>query len=1007
MAENDKKSIFPLSGILLILAALGFLQFTEIPFVGSRPEISEIHQPTKKTKARLWQEPFRAVLEFRAKADKTAQTMSNFGRPTLLDTVEKTTDIDNSLEGQIARRAGEGRVTILGVMVFGALYAEETEDRLRRRYAVLTGLGKKDYVPDDPEHIDYIRLDYGGGGISMTNIMPFEWFTKSSGMDDENGRDSVLVLWLNDDIFSGKPLAKLASLADRLELKKSGGFKANISFKILGPAGSTRLQQMVAELEGFDGRLQGLEIYSATATMDDSLLLASVARSGKTEFADKNAAGREVVDRFKARGITFTRTIASDRSLAEKLTSELLLRRVVPDEANDYIMLVAEWDTLYARSLLSIYETVFSESGIPRDRLIHFSYMRGIDGSLPGKKEETQGRSAKPASTDTTVVKQLERPLGESQYDYLRRLASEAYEIEQLQLQPHGGSIRAIGVLGSDFYDKYLVLQALRQKFPAVIFFTTDLDARLLHPDNLKWTRNLVVASSFGLTWLDGERSDVDRGHRPKNIPLSFRSNYQTSLLAATLQALLPGSSEHSNGAYSFDRQPRIFEIGRHSAVELSNARAGLTEDSLLMGCKIVGIALAVFFLLYFSSHTVKAALKTTIRGRMYLAGSIFALLILFVGWMFYIIHMPGEEPFSWDEGLSIWPAEILRVTAVFLSLYYLLYSSARLKKNAAHIAEDFAFDQSLDSPAEDGNASIPETTPGNNVLMRIRGFANQFCDTVDYNWDGVVDSNASDMAELWQIYLRRDSMRYRIIRLIPIIFFYVALCVLIFLAFKKPVAPVRGTLSWGADKMALIFSVGFFIVLNFYVFDVTRTFRRFIDLAGKMTQWPEASVQRFCSKHTGQVDEALKEWMLIRLIAIRSDALGKLIFYPFVIWFILFVARVNYFDNWHLPIGLSIIITLGAVYVWSSAFVLRRSAERARGTAVQRLNRQMAGTLAENPAGADQVRQIEFVLKEVKSTQQGAFAPFSQHPVLQALLIPFGGVGGLYLFDFLTKLNI
>lgn len=42
MAEHDKNNIFPLSGLLLILAALEFLQFTDMPFDGSRPDVSEI-----------------------------------------------------------------------------------------------------------------------------------------------------------------------------------------------------------------------------------------------------------------------------------------------------------------------------------------------------------------------------------------------------------------------------------------------------------------------------------------------------------------------------------------------------------------------------------------------------------------------------------------------------------------------------------------------------------------------------------------------------------------------------------------------------------------------------------------------------------------------------------------------------------------------------------------------------------------------------------------------------
>ncbi|MCK9295588.1 MAG: hypothetical protein M0P70_10950 [Desulfobulbaceae bacterium] len=996
MAENDKNNIFPLSGLLLLLAALGFLQFSDMPFVGSRPDVSDIRDPAEKPKARLWQEPFRAVLDYHAKAGDSA--------------ANEAAGIGNSLQAQIGRRAGKGRVTILGVMVFGAPYAEETEDRLRRRYAVLTGLGQRDYVPDDPEHLDFLRIDNGSAAISMSNIMPFEWFSRTS--DDAAGnRDSVLVLWINDDVFAGAPLpgaplANLGWLADRLGLQQGGKFKDNINLKIIGPAGSTSLQRMVAELGTFDERLAGLEIYSATATMDDSLLLATLGGAKAGERTSADSPEKQVISKFAEKKITFTRTIASDRMLAEKLLTELELRRVAADRDNGYIMLVAEWDTLYARSLLRIYEQVFAEKGIAGDRLIHFSYMRGIDGSLPGQKEEKKNDTPESGEGDGTKVKHLERPIGESQYDYLRRLAGEAYEIERLQLEPKKGSIRAIGVLGSDFYDKYLVLQALRQKFPDVIFFTTDLDARLLHPDNSKWTRNLVVASSYGLKWQEKEAAVQKTAAPPKKIPLSFRSNYQSSIFAATLQALATAMPEHP-GNIQYIKEPRIFEIGRHSAVELSGATspaaaaAGDANATLGFGAKIVAIALAIFLLLYFSSHTVKTAIKATISGRRYPALALAAGLLVFIGWLFYLIHLPGEEPFSWDEGVSIWPTEILRLTAVFLSFFFLLYSSAGLKKNRLKIAGDF------------GLAAAGEVSPGkdqaggNGLRPRVTGVVNRFCDTVNYNWDAQREGKVANMADLWNAYLRRDSLGYRLIRLAPIIFLYMVLCLLIFLTFGKPVTPVRGALSWGADKIALLLSVVFFIVLNFYVFDVTRTFRRFIILAGKLPQWPRGSVRRFCGKDDIQEDEALQDWMLIRLIAIRTEALGKLIFYPFSIWLILFMARINYFDNWHLPIGLGIILTLGALYAWSSAFVLRRSAERARAAAIQRLTKQLAGTLADKTEGQSLASQIEFALSEVRSSRQGAFAPFTQHPVLQALLIPFGGVGGIYLFDLLAKLNI
>ena len=68
-----------------------------------------------------------------------------------------------------------------------------------------------------------------------------------------------------------------------------------------------------------------------------------------------------------------------------------------------------------------------------------------------------------------------QRPEGRGQLDYVLRLAAALKEEEA----KNGEEFRAIGVLGSDVYDKLLILQALRPTFPRAIFFTTDLNARL------------------------------------------------------------------------------------------------------------------------------------------------------------------------------------------------------------------------------------------------------------------------------------------------------------------------------------------------------------------------------------------------------------------------------------------------------------------------------------------------------------------------------------------------
>ena len=120
-----------------------------------------------------------------------------------------------------------------------------------------------------------------------------------------------------------------------------------------------------------------------------------------------------------------------------------------------------------------------------------------------------------------------------------------------------------------------------------------------------------------------------------------------------------------------------------------------------------------------------------------------------------------------------------------------------------------------------------------------------------------------------------------------------------------------------------------------------------------------------------------------------------------------MFVSRFDYFDNWRTPFGLAVVVSMGALYAWTSAFLLRRSAEGARTCVVESLKDLLFLTLKKDKPNPDRIKQIESVLDEVKSIKQGAFAPFAQHPVVQSLLVPFGGVGGIYLVEFLTKMNI
>jgi hypothetical protein len=204
-----------------------------------------------------------------------------------------------------------------------------------------------------------------------------------------------------------------------------------------------------------------------------------------------------------------------------------------------------------------------------------------------------------------------------------------------------------------------------------------------------------------------------------------------------------------------------------------------------------------------------------------------------------------------------------------------------------------------------------------------------------------------------------------------------------------------------------LFINVLSFCILTFFVFDAIRLFRWFVKyVSDNEIEWKETSLKQFGWKE-GMSKQALKDLMLIQLIAGRTEAVGTLIYYPFIIWFIMFVARHHYFDNFHTPIGLAIVISMGAILAWTSAFTLRRSAERLRAQVIDRLERHLISVRSTElwegkKSGQETSEYIQWVIDEIKAIRKGAFAPFLQQPALQSLLVPFASIGGANLLDLL-----
>jgi hypothetical protein len=1074
--DKNKGPLLPISGVLIILAALGVTMFTQ-PLKGTRPSVPELRESYKKINARLWQDPFRAVMDSvkDRKEPKGDGQFDIYGKPENRQKWESLKSLDSKIKEM-------KRITVLGVMVPGQPYFEETETRLRYRYAALSGLSRVGFIPDDPQHIRYVRLA-PSKEITLSNIMPFEWLTHT-----KNRKDSILVVWVNNSVFRDDPLSKLARFAEYLKLSNKTR-QNKITCKIIGPADSTTLLEMVKEKvpDGLKAHLEKIEIYSAMATIDNKLLLENsmreqsldIKRKGEivkwlknlginprlitenklllkdkaAEELSENEARNIVKERFGAFGIYFKRTIGVDGRLAKKLIDELGLRGVYLREKEDekekaHLVLVAEWDTYYGRSFRYTFEQAMKENGGPLNeiyRRVHcISYLRGIDGSLPGEEEDKKNEKVEAKRDRSKEIRNLEQPVGKSQYDYLRRLAEETYRLDQDLQANEGGKIKAIGVVGTDFYDKFLVLQALRQRFPDVIFFTTDLDARFLHPDNIKWTRNLVVASNFNLSLRKDHEINI-QGEIPP-----FRDNYQTSIFLTVLQAFSgtrsPDSAFNSkkvkgliNKSMKKPIQPQIFEIGRHKAIllttlpedtihpreefigadtiklkiesikrklsqifDIGRGRATLLtnppEDTvppqderaggdIRVYIKTLIIIISAFLFLFFTSPWVNDYVKTQ-KIMTIIAMSGIAIIVAAIA---IISSLEDEEPFSFFEGISVWPTEIFRFVAILLSALFIYLSWTDGKKNRDGISEKLEFKEEAHSLPRVDNSTKGKWVAVLNWIKKI----------VELDWNPRLGKEKATLNRLWIEYVQFDSDQYHFYRVMIIAFFYLLFCGLI-ISFDPPVSPVRGTITSWIDYCFVILNVILFVGLLSYVFDVTRCCRKFITVASN-----ECSTELY-----GQPLEPIKvqidnQLALIRLIAMRTDKVGKLIFYPFIVWLVMFVSRFEYFDNWRTPLGLSVVISMGAVYTWTCAFLLRRAAEDARTCAVGRLKDILYKTLKEEKPAPDRIKHIGFVLGEIRSINQGAFAPFTQHPVVQSLLVPFGGVGGMYLIDFFRKMNI
>jgi hypothetical protein len=345
--------------------------------------------------------------------------------------------------------------------------------------------------------------------------------------------------------------------------------------------------------------------------------------------------------------------------------------------------------------------------------------------------------------------------------------------------------------------------------------------------------------------------------------------------------------------------------------------------------------------------------------------------------------HGGTGEPFAWFDGASAWPSIAIILFATLLSIHFIIKANSDLRRNADELTEEFR----LESPDEADRKSTSffgwEASPSKYVILR------------GSNTDQVQHTRPEekvDIVTLWQRYLCRGRLWMRLGRAAPMtLLYFTALFFLLSLIGRFPTPNIRGHFYFPCLIVPAIFA---FLLLTFVVIDAILLHERFLkQLTDKKTCWPDATFEKYDYrvKPNRPINENdLADYWDILLIARRTEAVGKQIYYLFIILSLLIVAWLGYFDNWTWPPEFIVALCVHFSVALFAAWRLPRGARKYRDKVLERMNRRKRQALmsAEKTSEA-----TDTMIEEVQSIHQGAFSYLWEQPAVRALLLPSGGI--------------
>ena len=991
--------------------------------------------------ARLWQDPLHAIQSHYngtvPHIDKRKVVPRHVSLPfTIKELSEKSA------------KARQRELRLL-VMMPGGPYAEDREERRRQRHAVVSALTENDYVPEDAERIGYVEWpiskefsrkdeceDDNGSVTSLVGSRPstligFGFYKRAieANKKESNGKskvehpwESILVLWLNSQDFDNYPLQRLSVLMADLDDKRSCAGLESPPTVLLGPATSGALAEM-GKVKGcksaaknwlkcvreksntgvsINDYIAQLHILSPRATVPLHWLF----RDRKEHYRTDSSCDSKCVDARFGDDIgvaSFNSVVARDNLVLKEILNEIVARGA----RAPLVAIVSEQDSAYGRLLDDILDEEVDDLQGQEFAVMEYGYLRGVDGELPPGSSILRNALRRtnddesPSDQTTERIETLfktsagrEPAFGVAQLDYVRRLADHiAYDLSNSDNHEHdsdnGGPVEeegdrpvVIGILGTDVYDKLLILQALRERLPTATFFTTDLDARLTEPDVYAWSRNLIVGSSYGFTVEKLEGA-------------GFRDSYQTALYRAVTLALDINKKKHEETAPC----PRLFEIGRTGAVDITEHRESCTKGAYervhggipyirSKSAWLRWIFSALLVLAPLFALTIYALVRgrvldnqrTSFRGRAhYQVAKIGGGSIVLLGILIWYLKKGGYEPWPFFEGVSSIPTLILHLTTVVFAYAIIDIAMGRISQAHRDIRNV------LRLPSSSGNSTW-SFRAWLKCSLRKKLRSGPWIWVWKRNLSGVREFPEKDAEECWKRYLRYSDWPARVAR-ISIPFVIASLIFVIVFGIVLPAPLLTRHLYWLVDPVrALAILAALFTV--FFCSDTLKIGQAILrdldrhDIGG----WIKAP------NH----DYIFRQGRTMELVVRYTESVSPIAVLPFILMFLLIVARSPVFEGWVWTKEVLSLYAGFALYVLVQALRFQFEALRAKEGILDALDKyrfQVAGDPKESS-------RLEMVSDRIKGIRRGAFVPWTRNPIFQALLLPSGAYGVVALLN-------